>query len=534
MEDDYFHKQITEPFQLTGETHSEELCEIPEKIGDYKIEGLLEKGGMSILYLGTHPDTKEPTAIKVLSPKFVSSPEMVKRFLDEAEIIAMADHPNIVKLFGHGEWEEGLFIAMEFIEGISLRQYLLRHPFSLKQALEIVIDIAYALCHLHTHGVIHRDLKPENILFTESGSIKLIDFGIAQLQTEKKDIDDSPKHRLIGTPIYMSPEQRNNPYNVSYPSDIYSLGIITYELILGKLSHGRIHLSLMPKGLKPILTKMLQPNPKNRYEDTIEFITDINKYLHSKSFQKESLPIDQLSEAAHNIKQAQQHLLPLTPPQWSYAKVGAALHKGTTISGVYYDFFKSHHDKFSIICIESIKKGIEGVIYTAVTRGMIKTLFKENKPLNEIASALNESIFHDSINYQFQFSIITFSPHDNTLSYTSSGHCPIWIVNNDFTEFKLLTSYCPPLGKIDNYIFEIHTLPWNIDNFCFTTSFTVSDNAIHNDKFYIEDFLQNALQEHGKEQPQHIIDAMIRKIRISSIKSLQQNSIALIAVQRIF
>jgi len=225
----------------------------PSYIGPYKIESLLEKGGMSLLYLGTHPDTGEPTTIKVLSPKFITREDVIQRFLHEAEIIAIANHPNIVKLSGYGEWEKGLYIAMEFIEGPSLRQYLLRHPISLKQAIEIIIDIAYALCHLHTHGVIHRDLKPENILVTEGGSIKVIDFGIAQLLERPKE--EHPK--VVGTPIYMSPEQKDNPASVTYSSDIYSLGIIAYELILGKLSHGRIHLSLMPKGIQKILSKVV-------------------------------------------------------------------------------------------------------------------------------------------------------------------------------------------------------------------------------------------------------------------------------------
>ncbi|MBA3816172.1 MAG: serine/threonine protein kinase, partial [Parachlamydiaceae bacterium] len=157
---------------------------IPKSIGPYKIESLLDKGGMSILYLATHPNTKEPTTIKVLSERFLDYPEAVQRFLNEAEIIAMTDHPNIVKLYGHGEWTGGLYIAMEFIQGISLRQAILQSPISLKRALEIIIDIGYALCHMHTHGVIHRDLKPENVLINETGQVKVIDFGIAQLLTE--------------------------------------------------------------------------------------------------------------------------------------------------------------------------------------------------------------------------------------------------------------------------------------------------------------------------------------------------------------
>lgn len=257
VEEGDFHKQPTHP-KLISEENSAPIPHLPEKIGPYKVEALLDKGGMSYLYLGTHPDSKEPLTIKVLSQKFISNPEVVQRFLNEAEIISMTNHPNIIKMFGHGEWEGGLYIAMEYIEGISLRKYILKNPISLKRALGIIIDIAYALCHLHTHGVIHRDLKPENILVTENGAIKVIDFGISQLLTEKVTPDQPPRQKLIGTPIYISPEQKENPETVSFPSDIYSLGIISYELVLGKLSHGHIHISLMPTGMQPILHKCLQ------------------------------------------------------------------------------------------------------------------------------------------------------------------------------------------------------------------------------------------------------------------------------------
>jgi len=105
-----FYQQPTRPTAQPAETSIQPIP-IPQKIGPYKVETLLEKGGMSILYLGTHPETHQPTTIKVLSPKFVSNPEIVDRFLKEAEIIALADHPNIVKLFGQGKWEGGLYIA---------------------------------------------------------------------------------------------------------------------------------------------------------------------------------------------------------------------------------------------------------------------------------------------------------------------------------------------------------------------------------------------------------------------------------------
>jgi len=313
---------------------------------------------MSYLYLATHPDTKDSITIKVLSPKYLPNEEMVDRFLKEAEIIAMTDHPNIIKLFGHGKWEGGLYIAMEYVQGISLKDLIARNPMSLKRALKTILEIAYALCHLHTHGVIHRDLKPDNILITDEGQVKVIDFGIAQMLTDAEAKTPMQK-RLIGTPVYMSPEQREDPENVSYPADIYSLGIIAYELILGRGSHGKVHISLMPKGMQPILTKALQADPKDRYLDIVDFIADVASYLNSGEVQSEQKGAHQLSEVAENLQHAQKVLLPAHPPKWPKLEIGVVSHRGMSISGIYYDFFELPEGAYGILMAEPATKGVE-------------------------------------------------------------------------------------------------------------------------------------------------------------------------------
>ena len=132
-----FSKQNTLP-DLVGEKDIPFPC--PSHIGPYKIESLFNRGGMSILYLATEPSIPRPLIIKVLSPRLSKNKEISARFLKEAEIIAMTNHPNIVKLYGQGEWEKGLYIAMEFIQGISLRQFIQNHALSQKRALEISLS----------------------------------------------------------------------------------------------------------------------------------------------------------------------------------------------------------------------------------------------------------------------------------------------------------------------------------------------------------------------------------------------------------
>lgn len=504
------------------------LGETPKAIGPYKIESLLEKGGMSLLYLGSHPTTGDPVTIKVLSPKYLSHPEAVKRFLNEAEIIAMADHPNIVKLYGYGNWSGGLYIAMEFIEGISLRQYLLQTPTSLKKALEIILDIAYALCHLHTHGIIHRDLKPENILVTEQGMIKVIDFGIAQLLTAK---DFSAPQRLIGTPIYMSPEQKENPESVSYPSDIYSLGIIAYELVLGKLSHGQIHIALMPKGLQKILNRALQYKPEDRYQDIVDFISDVTAYLHSTSLQKEKKAGDRLSELSENIEQAQSLLVPALPPSWPSAEIGLTFYKGGGISGFFLDFLELSDGALVVVMGESSVGGAPGVIYASVVRGMIRALCNFMRPDTIAPSALgtlvNTLIAQDRFNKVFALTILLLDPANNECHYLSCGYGTLWMTPAGQKQPEKVSSSHLALGLEMSPEFAATTLPWFSGARLLMTNIQAQTGEI---SALTEHQLYQLVLEQHHLSPQKQVDSLLRKLRLTA--SLRDNPVAFISIYR--
>lgn len=523
-----FYKQNTLPEGISKGKSATHASEIPKMIGPYKIENLIEKGGMSLLYLGIHPDTKEPTTIKVLLPRYLSNPDVVQRFLKEAEIIAMTDHPNIIKLYGHGEWEGGLYIAMEFVQGISLRQALLQSPISLKKSLEIIIDIAYALCHLHTHGVIHRDLKPENILITDSDEVKVIDFGIAQLLTEKSYKEAPPIQRLMGTPIYMSPEQRENPESVSYPSDIYSLGIIFYELVLGKLSHGQIHLSLMPKGLQKILTKTLQPHPENRYLDIVDFITDVTAYLNSTNLEKEKKVGDQLSEISENLKNIQGFLVPSGPPSWPNIEVGLNRLKGLNIFGIYYDFLSFSDGSFGVIIVESSAKGAQGIIYTAMIKGMIQTLIKQTHKAIDLAKMLNQLLINDKTDEIFAFSFLSLRPQENKVDYLSCGFSNFWKISAQTKKVIPLKNRNIALGIDLNAEFTEITTSWDVDDCLIIGSF-----ISNTEEEKPEDFFEKVLQENlGGQSPQKIVDTILRKAKLSLPKSSLQRTLVFIALIR--
>ncbi|MCL4552034.1 MAG: serine/threonine protein kinase [Candidatus Marsarchaeota archaeon] len=343
---------------------------IPKTIGRFHIDGLYAQGGMSTLFLATDPTTHDQIIVKVLLPKFLDDPNLVQRFLTEGRIIAMTDHPNIVKLYEYGEWEGGVFIAMELIKGVSLRKILQHNPLPLKKALEVLLQVCYAIGHLHTHGVIHGDLKPENILVTDQNQVKIIDFGIAKVLAEP-----SSKHeRFAGTPIYMSPEARENPRNASVQSDIYSIAIVAYELVMGKITHGKVILTLAPRGLQSILQKALQPNPQDRYTDIFELIHDIAEYIHSGELQKDRQGADYFFELFSQVEMEQKNLLQslivAAPPY-----VGITLSYGVGLNALYFQVV-TWHEITLVFLAEGIHKGVQGVIDTF----RLHTIFEAMKP----------------------------------------------------------------------------------------------------------------------------------------------------------
>jgi eukaryotic-like serine/threonine-protein kinase len=501
----------------------------PRKIGEYKIESLLNKGGMSLLYLGIHPETYEPLVVKVLSSKYLSHPEMVERFMREAEIIELTNHPNIIKLYGHGKWAGGVYIAMEFVQGISLRQMILQEAMSLRRSLEIVLQISHALVHLHSHGIIHRDLKPENILLTAQGGVKVIDFGISQLYTEKIG---ATKQSLVGTPVYMSPEQRSDPLNVSFSTDIYSLGIITYELVLGRLCHGVVHLSIVPRGLQKILAKALQPKPEDRYEDIVDFIAAISRYLSSDELKKDMRGSDYLGEMSEDLKEAQVILIPKQLPQWSRFDMALASNCSTALSSVYYDFFQQRDGVYNIVMGESLTTGVKGLLQIAILKGMVRALASRFERPTDFVSALNSQIHEGGIGETFSFSLLTLYPIQETFSYISCGYTPLWYLRAEAETPRRLIANNPPLGSVAALeIIEVDS-NLNIGDRLILHTFQAG-SAKHIEEIELDEaqFL-DALMENLFLPPQKQIDAIFRKVTHER-RAFSERPVTLIGIERL-
>ena len=500
---------------------------MPSEIGGYKVESLLSSGGMSLLYLAFNPTTKEPTVIKVLSSKYLSKPASVQHFLNEAKIIEVTNHPNIIRLYGHGKWEGGVYIAMEFVQGIDLRQMILQQAMSLKRSIEIMIQVCHAIAHLHAHGIIHRDLKPENILLTAQGGVKVIDFGVSQLYNPK-----IKEKQLMGTPSYMSPEQRKDPQNITFASDIFSLGVIVYEMVLGRLCHSTIQLSMVPRGMQKVLAKALQPDPKQRYEDIVDFINALTEYLSSEELQRDMRGTDYVGELNEDLKEAQSHLIPKKLPSWDKIKLGCASNCNMAISAVYYDFFTMRDGTYTIVMGESLVTGVKGLLEISMLRGMVRAIAKMIEQPAEFMATLNDRLVDIEVEYPFSFSLLTLIPREGRFSFISCGYIPLWHVLSGSNTPRRLTSNNIALGVQSGVEFLEVDSNWAVGDSIVLHTFQAGLAKNIEEVEQDEALFLESLKKSSTFTPQKLVDTIFRSISTQHGRALFEKLITLICIER--
>jgi len=201
---------------------------------------LIGAGGMGAVFKARQPKLDRLVALKVLAEPLRRHPAFAERFHREARLLARLNHPNIVSVFDFGESNGLFYLMMEHVDGVNLRQAMRAGRFTPPQALDVVPKICEALQFAHEHGVLHRDIKPENILLDAKGRVKIADFGIAKLVgAGKAEVTLTASGAALGTPAYMAPEQLERPGEVDHRADIYSLGVVFYEMLTGELPLGR-------------------------------------------------------------------------------------------------------------------------------------------------------------------------------------------------------------------------------------------------------------------------------------------------------
>ena len=268
--------------------------------GRYWIQSLVGVGGMANVYRGVDEKNGNPIAVKVLKEEFLDNEELVRRFKNESKAISILSHPNIVKVYDVSVTDKLQYIVMEYVDGITLKEYLKQRGGALtwKETVHFAAQILSALQHAHSKGIIHRDVKPQNIMLLADGSIKMMDFGIACFsRAQSQTVSDN----AIGSVHYISPEQAKGD-RTDARTDIYSVGVMLYEMLSGQLpfdGDGAVSIAIMqisdkakplaqvapnvPEGLRQITEKAMEKDPDKRYQSAQEMLEAIEEFKRNPS-----------------------------------------------------------------------------------------------------------------------------------------------------------------------------------------------------------------------------------------------------------
>lgn len=266
------------------------------KYGRYEIVDRLGKGSVGEVYLAHDPNIDRKVALKVLHKEHLASKEIIKRFTKEAKAIGRLSHPNIVSVYDVGKDHGTIYIAMEYLEGHPLNEAIQSKKFDMATIVRIGRQVAAALDYAHQKGIVHRDVKPSNLMITDTNQVKLTDFGIAHFEDASITLQTCSGD-ILGTPAYMPPEQVAGQ-DVDGRSDLYSLGVILYELMVGRRPFIENTLTALfkaisqdsfipPRKVKPsiptdlsdIVQKCMEKNPDRRYQSGAELASALSAHL---------------------------------------------------------------------------------------------------------------------------------------------------------------------------------------------------------------------------------------------------------------
>jgi tRNA A-37 threonylcarbamoyl transferase component Bud32 len=263
-------------------------AELAPHFPQLEILQLIGKGGMGAVYKARQPKLDRLVAVKILPPEVARDPGFRERFSREARSLARLNHAHIVTIFDFGEADGMYYFTMEYVDGKNVRQLLEAGELPPSQALKIIPQVCDALQYAHDEGFVHRDIKPENILLDKKGRVKIADFGLARLiGLTPTYLTLTGSQEVMGTLYYMAPEQMQRSHAVDHRADVYSLGVVFYEMLTGELPMGRFappsHKARVDARLDPVVLRALSREPELRYQDAAELKREVESVATSSS-----------------------------------------------------------------------------------------------------------------------------------------------------------------------------------------------------------------------------------------------------------
>lgn len=432
---------------VTREKAKKQVVDVTNPVGNeidgYYFEDVLNYGNMGVVYKGVQKSLKRPVAIKTVAPKNLNNPTVVKRFMNMANLAWRLNHPYIVQIYDTGISQEFKmhYVVMEHIEGSTLREVLNRKKIDIEYTCKIISQLASALSFAHRQNIIHRDVNPTNIVVTKDSKedyIKLIGLALSKVVDPDEDrIALTMKGQAMGTMGYISPEQAKSAADVDFRTDIYSLGVIFYECLCGKLPYESAALKdpkkymkalrtkikntphtvnpSIPKRLSQIVMKCLEPSPDRRYQKAEEVLDDIKTYTEAA----------QLSTAQKRVR-----AMFSKPPEIEGFDFHVTFEPMEEIGGDFYDFVPLENNKMGVVIGDVTGHGVEAAVVMGMVKSIVKVMAKNFEKASDVIEYSNKELSPDMDSTTFTtvfYGIIDIE--NKTFNFVRAGHNPLILYN---------------------------------------------------------------------------------------------------------
>ena len=484
------------------------------KIEPYKIDREIRRTSEFVLFLAIHSISKDPYYVKVFLREFQGSEAEFSLFRKKLlDCMELPDALFSQKVFEMGLWERLLYQVLEYFESIPLLEYIETNPLPLKASVEIIEKIAHALHAFHAVNLPFGAFCINNVVILEGDFIKLIEGGLAP---------------WIGPPTfffsyYLSPEFETSGRQFTEKGDIYSLGVVAYEIILSARSQGAFNLTLLPEKLQKIISRSLQNSSEDRYPNSRILLEDLHQYGAQDigTEQEEPLP-KQMNQFFETLKSFQLKIIPPLP-HWKNAEIGVCTFQGLELTGVYYDFFEIAQDaSYGIILGETSAKGVEGVFTMAFVKGLITPLARTIQNPRDFIFKLNEYLVAENLEMPLNLVFIKLKPEKKQLQFISCGYAKLLYLPHNGHEIVQLTTPNFALGITAEI--EVHEVEsdWHPGDLIFINTYGIEDTQAQ---------LDDELVKNASKKSQELVDYIFQKSKKWMGKNWIYKSLTLMGVK---
>lgn len=500
-------------------------------IGEYTVISQIGFGGMGRIMKASSPKGNS-VALKIIKGEHVNNQALVDRFEQEMKISSMLHHTNVAEILGWGVDDAGRnYFAMEFVDGKNIRDMLESNEVNLNMALNIFSQLCTGLEYAHSKNVVHRDIKPENIILDKNGVVKIVDFGIARVDTPES-ANLTMTNVIMGSPIYMSPEQKSDFKNVDHRADIYAAGAVFYEMLSGEMPGGLLRIDLIPENLRAIVEKAIAYNANDRYASCDEILKDLEKYQKEGRITSDQQAIRKIED---NVKLRQaliDSFYPDANPAVPGLDMDAFYIPAEGIGGNYYDYIKIDESHTGILVGNLFEQpDVESALFLAMMRSAFRLLAQETTCPGETLKKLNDFMSGERFDNFAVFSYMVFNSKTKDISVATAGYRPVMIKKSRAEEFTYLQPDGVGIGIMEDYDYETATMKLKSKDLILLSSAGLGKTVNREGKPFGDERLVELVLANAESDAGHIIEGVKNTILYYGAGTAQEDDITVVVAK---